>query len=155
VLLPAVLWSRRRYGAAVIMAALVLRVQALQAARAPARPWLPAPGGGRRLVPASTAWSGWSRFAARAGALRQALMGVLPLADPLARVLAPAGSAAGDCLAALEAVTAGLARRFPDLAAVTAHEVAGHLTGGLWLAPVVPAVGFNTTWAAVGAVSPS
>jgi hypothetical protein len=121
----------------------------------PARPWLATPGGGRRLVPASTAWSWRSRFAGRAGALRQALTGVLPLADPVFRALVPAGSPAGDCLAVLEAVTAGLARRFPELAAVTAHEVAAHLTGGLWLAPAVPAVGFNTTLFAVDAVSPS
>ncbi|MFI5080961.1 MAG: hypothetical protein ACHQCE_07815, partial [Streptosporangiales bacterium] len=96
-----------------------------------------------------------SRFAGRAGALRQALTGVLPLADPVSRVLVAAGSPAGDCLAVLEAVTAGLGRRFPVLAAVTAHEVAAHLTGGLWLAPAVPAVRLNTTLSAVDAVSPS
>jgi hypothetical protein len=70
------------------------------------------------------------------GVLRQALMRVLPLADPASRSFVLAGSPAGDCLAVLEAVTAGLRRRFPALAAVTAHEVAGHLTGGLWLAPL-------------------
>jgi len=80
---------------------------------------------------------------------------VLPLADPLARVFAPAGSPAGDCLVVLEAVTAGLRRRVPRLAAVTAHEVAGHLTGGLWLAPAVPAVRLNTTLLAADAVWPS
>ena len=55
----------------------------------------------------------------------------------------------------LEAVTAGLRCRFPALAAVTAHEVAGHLTGGLWLAPAVPAIRLNTTLLAVDAVPPS
>jgi hypothetical protein len=155
VLLPAVLWSRRRYGAAVILAVLVLAATAAAAARAAARPWLAARDGSRWLVPASTARSWRSRFAARADALRQALMGVLPLADPAARPFAPAGSPAGDCLAALEAVTAGLRRRFPRLAAVTAHEVAGHLTGGLWLAPAVPAVRLNTTLLAADAVAPS
>jgi hypothetical protein len=90
----------------------------------------------------------------RAGALRQALTGVLPLADPLSRPLVAAGSAAGDCLAVLEAVTAGLRCRFPALAAVTAHEVAGHLTGGLWLAPALPVLRLNTTLLAVDAVSP-
>src|SRR5216683_5851915 len=140
VLLPADLWSRRRYGAAVILMVLMLAAAAAAAGRAAARPWLAAPGGGRRLVPASTAWSWRSRFAGRAGALRRALMGVLPLAaGAAAPVLVPAGSAAGDCLAALEAVTAGL-RRFPGLAAVAAHEVAAHLTGGGWLAPAVPAL---------------
>jgi hypothetical protein len=155
VLLPADLWSRRWYGAAVIMAVLLLAAAAAAAGRAAARPWLASRGGGRWQVPASTAWSWRSRFAGRAGALWQALTGVLPLADPVSRVLVPAGSPAGDCLAVLEAVTAGLARRFPALAAVTAHEVAAHLTGGGWLAPAVPAVGFNTTLDAADAVSPS
>jgi hypothetical protein len=154
VLLPADLWSRRRYGAAVIMTVLVL-VLAAAAGRAAARPWLAGPDGSRWQVPASTARSWRSRFAARAGALRQALMRVLPLADPVARPLVAAGSPAGDCLAALQAVTAGLARRFPRLAAVTAHEVAGHLTGGLWLAPAAPAVRLSTTLLAVDAVPPS
>jgi hypothetical protein len=156
VLLPAVLWSRRRYGAAVIMTVLMLAATAAGAGRVPARPWLATPGGGRRLVPASTAWSWRSRFAGRAGALREGLMALLPAAagPGAARALVPAGSAAGDCLAALEAVTAGL-RRFGGLAAVAAHEVAAHLTGGLWLAPAVPAVGFNTSLDGAGVIAPS
>ena len=154
VLLPADLWSRRRYGAAVIMAVL-LAAQAAAAGRAAARPWLAGRDGSRWQVPASTARSWRSRFAGRAVALRQALMGVLPLADPVARPFAPAGSPAGDCLAVLEAVRAGLARRFPALAAVTAHEVAAHLTGGGWLAPAVPAIRLNTTLLAAAAVPPS
>ena len=155
VLLPAVLWSRRRYGAAVIMAVLVLAAKAAAAGRAAARPWLAGRDGSRWQVPASTARSWRSRFTARAAALRQALMRVLPLADPASRPLVAAGSPAGDCLAALEAVTAGLQCRFPVLAAVTAHEVAAHLTGGLWLAPAVPAIRLNTTLLAVDAVRPS
>jgi hypothetical protein len=155
VLLPADLWSRRRYGAAVIMTVLVLAARAAAAGRAAARPWLAGRDGSRWLVPASTARSWRSRFAGRAGALRQALTGVLPLADPVARAFAPAGSPAGDCLAVLEAVTAGLRRRFPRLAAVSAHEVAGHLTGGLWLAPAVPAVRLNTTLLGAAAIPPS
>jgi len=155
VLLPADLWSRRRYGAAVIMTVLVLAAAAAAAGRAAARPWLAGPDGGRWQVPASTARSWRSRFAGRAGVLRQALTGLLPLADPVARSFVPAGSPAGDCLAALEAVTAGLGRRFPALAAVTAHEVAGHLTGGAWLAPAVPAIRLSTTLLAVDAVPPS
>jgi Domain of unknown function (DUF6431) len=158
VLLPADLWSRRRYGAAVIMAVLVLGVQAAAAGRVPARPFAAAPGaGGRRRVPASTARSWRSRFAGRAGALREQLMRLLPLASgrEAARPLAPSGSPAGDCLAALEAVTAGLAGRLPLLAAVSAHEVAGHLSGGLWLAPGMPVPEFNTTLFPGDAVSPS
>jgi hypothetical protein len=139
----------------VIMAVLLLAAAAAAAGRAAARPWLAGRDGSRWQVPASTARSWRSRFAGRAAALRQALMGVLPLADPLARPFAPAGSPAGDCLAALQAVTGGLARRFPALATVTAHEVAAHLTGGLWLAPAVPAIRLNTTLLAVAAVPPS
>jgi len=154
VLLPADLWSRRRYGAAVIMAVLLLAAAAAAAGRAAARPWLAGRDGSRWQVPASTARSWRSRFAGRAGALRQALTGVLPLADPLSRSFAPAGSPAGDCLAVLEAVTAGLRCRFPALAAVTAHEVAAHLTGGLWLAPAVPTLRLNTTLLAADAVPP-
>jgi len=136
------------------MAVLMLAAQAAAAGRAAARPWLAGRDGSRWLVPASTARSWRSRFAGRAGVLRQALTGVLLLADPLARPLVAAGSPAGDCLVVLEAVTAGLRRRFPQLAAVTAHEVAGHLTGGLWLAPAVPAVRLNTTLLAAAAVAP-
>jgi hypothetical protein len=137
------------------MAVLVLGARAAAAGRVAARPWLVVPGGGRRLVPASTAWSWRSRFAGRAEVLRQALMGVLPLADPVARAVVPSGSPGGDCLAVLEAVTAGLRSRFGQLAAVTAHEVAAHLTGGLWLAPPVPVVRFNTTLFSAAAVAPS
>ena len=154
-LLPADLWSRRRYGAAVIMTVLLLAAAAAAAGRVPARPWLAGPDGGRWQVPASTARSWRSRFAARAAALREALTGVLPLADPVSRPFIPAGSPAGDCLAVLEAVTAGLRRRFPVLAAVTAHEVAGHLTGGRWLAPAVPVLRLNATLLAAAAVPPS
>ena len=75
--------------------------------------------------------------------------------DPLGRVVAPAGSPAGDALAALDAVTAGLRRGFPGLATVAAHEVAAHLTGGLLLAPGLPPLAGNTTLAGLAAVSPS
>ena len=112
VLLPADLWSRRRYGAAVIMTVLVLAARAAAAGRAVARPWAAAPGGGRRLVPASTAHAWRSRFAGRAGVLRGSLARLLPLVSEAeaARPLVPSGSPGGDCLAVLEAVTAGLAR---------------------------------------------
>ena len=137
------------------MTVLVLAAMAARAGWAAARPWLAGRDSSRWQVPASTARSWRSRFAGRADALRQALTGVLPLADPLARPLVAAGSPAGDCLAVLEAVTAGLRRRFPRLAAVTAHEVAAHLTGGLWLAPAVPAVRLNTTLLGAAAVAPA
>ena len=155
VLLPSGLWSRRRYGAAVITAVLVLAVQAAAAGRAAARPWLAVPGG-RRQVPASTARSWRSRFSLHAAGLREQVMRLLPLASAgeAARPLVPSGSPDGDCLAALEAVTAGLRER-PGLAAVSAYEVAGHLSGGLWLAPPAPVLEFNTTLFPAAAVSPS
>ena len=95
VLLPADLWSRRRYGAAVIMTVLLLAAAAAAAGRPAARPRLAGRDGGRWQVPASTARSWRSRFAGRAGALQQALMGVLPLADPLSRPFARRGSGWG------------------------------------------------------------
>jgi hypothetical protein len=97
VLLPAVLWSRRRYGALVIMTVLVLGAEAAAAGRAAARPWAAGPGGGRRMVPASTAWSWRSRFGSRAGVLRDRLAGLLPRVsgEEAARPAAPAGSPAG------------------------------------------------------------
>ena len=111
VLLPAVLWSRRRYGALVIMTVLVLGAEAAAAGRAAARPWAAGPGGGRRMVPASTARSWRSRFASRAGVLRDRLAGLLPLVsgEEAARPAAPSGSPSGDCLAVLERGHAGAA----------------------------------------------
>jgi hypothetical protein len=155
VLLPADLWSRRRYGAVVIMAVLVLAAQAAAAGRAAARPYAAAPGGGRRRVPASTARSWRSRFAARAGALREQLAGLLPRVsqEEAARPLA-AGSAEGGCLAVLEAVTRGL-RGGPRMAGLAPHEAAAHLSGALWLAPATPVLRFNTTVLSAVAILPS
>ena len=156
VLLPAWLLSRRRYAAAVIFAALALRAAGLKVSSVAARLRLPVPGraGDSWSVPASTASAWLSRFAGRAGQLRQAFLGLLPLADPQGRPVAAAGSDAGDALAVLEAVTAGLRSRF-GLATVAAHEVAAHLTGGMLLAPALPGLAGNTTWIPVAAVSPS
>jgi len=157
VLLPAWLLSRRRYAAAVIFAALALRAAGLKIAAVAARLRLPSPGdpGQRWPVPVSTAGSWLARFASRAGWLRAGLAGLLPLAGPLGRVVTPAGSPAGDALAALEAVTAGLRRGFAGLATVAAAEVAAHLTGGLLLAPALPPLAGSTTLAGLAAVTPS
>jgi len=157
VLLPAWLLSRRRYAAVVIFAALALRAAGLKVSAVAARLRLPSPGraGQRWPVPASTAGSWLARFASRAGWLRAGLAGLLPLVDPLGRVVAPAGSVIGDALAALDAVTAGLRRGFPGLATVAAHEVAAHLTGGLLLAPALPPLAGNTTLPWLAAVCPS
>jgi hypothetical protein len=156
VLLPAGLWSRRRYGAAVVMTVLFLAARAAGAGGPAARPFAAA-GGGRRMVPASTARSWRSRFDSHAPVLREQLARLLPLVSgkQAARPGVPSGSEAGDCLAALEALTAGLRERFPAVAAVSAHEVAAHLSGALWLAPPAPVLGFNTTLFPGDAVSPS
>jgi len=156
VLLPGWLLSRRRYAALVIFAALALRAAGLKVTAVAGRLRLPSPGraGGSWPVPASTVSSWLSRFAGRAGRLRQAFLAVLPLAGPQARAVMPAGSPSGDALAALEAVTAGLRSRF-GLDKLAAHEVAAHLTGGLLLAPSLPAPAGNTTWMLMAAVSPS
>jgi len=157
VLLPAWLLSRRRYAAPVIFAALALRAAGLKVSGVAGRLRLPVPGrpGGYWSVPASTAGSWLSRFAGRAGQLRQVLAAVLPMADPQGRPVTAAGSPAADALAVLEAVTAGLRRRFPGLDTVAAHEVAAHLTGGMLLAPALPALAGNTTLTGLAAVSPS
>ena len=157
VLLSALLLSRRRYAAPVIFAALALRAAGLKVAAVGARLRLPVPGGtgGSWSVPVSTASSWLSRFAGRAGQLRQAFLGLLPLADPQGRPVTPAGSVTGDALAALDAVTAGLRSRFPGLDKLAAHEVAAHLTGGMLLAPALPPVAGNTTLIAMAAVSSS
>ena len=76
-------------------------------------------------------------------------LAVLPLADPPGRPVAAAGSAIGDALAALDAITAGLRSRFPGLDKLAAHEVAAHLAGGMLLAPALPRLAGNTTLAAV------
>jgi len=157
VLLWAWLLSRRRYAAPVIFAALALRAAGLKVASVAARLRLLSPGraGDCWCVPVSTVSSWLSRFASRAGQLREAFLRLLPLADPQGRPVAAAGSVTGDALAALEAVTAGLRRRFGGLGKLAAHEAAAHLTGGMLLAPAIPPVAGNTTLIAVAAVSPS
>jgi len=153
VLLPAWLLSRRRYAAVVIFAALALGAAGLKIAAVAGRLRLPLPGrpGQWWSVPASTAGAWLARFAARAGRLRQLFTAVLPLADPQARPVTPAGSPAADALAALEAVTSGLRSRF-GLDKLAAHEVAAHLTGGMLLSPSLPAAAGNTTWSGLAAV---
>jgi Domain of unknown function (DUF6431) len=156
VLLPSGLLSRRRYAAVVIFAALALRAAGLKLAAVAARLRLPSPArpGQWWSVPASTAGSWLARFAGRAGRLRELFTLALPLADAQARPVAAAGSAAADALAVLEAVTAGLRRRF-GLDALAVHEVAAHLTGGLLLAPSLPAAAGNTGLSWLAAVSSS
>ncbi len=155
-LLPAALLSRRRYAAAVIFAALALRAAGGKVAAVAGRLRLPSPGrpGQGWSVPASTARSWLARFAVRAAQLRALFLSVLPLADPQGRPVTAAASPAGDALAALQAVTEGLTSRF-GLARLAAHEVAAHLTGGMLLAPSIPAAAVNTSLPALAAVCSS
>src|SRR6266567_129615 len=101
VLLPGFLLSRRRYAAAVIFAALALRAAGLKVCAVAVRLRLPSPGRAGELwsVPASTASSWLSRFAGRAGWLRQGLLRLRPLGDRRGRRVTPAGSVGGDGLA--------------------------------------------------------
>jgi hypothetical protein len=156
VLLPGLLLSRRRYAAPVIFAALALRAAGLKVSAVAGRLRLPVPGrsGEWWSVPVSTASSWLSRFAGRAGWLRQELLGLVPLADARARLVAAAGSPSADALAALEAVTAGLRARF-GLDRLAAHEVAAHLTAGLLLAPSLPGLAGNTSLIAMAAAGSS
>ena len=115
VLLPSWLLARRKYAAPVIFAALALRAAGLKVAAVAGRLRLPSPGRAGpvverpgvdcRLVAVPVRLPG--RVAA-AGVLTV----LLPLADPQARPVRPAGSPSADALAALEAVTAGLRARF-------------------------------------------
>ncbi len=154
VLLPSWLLSRRRYAAPVIFAGLVLRAAGLKVAAVAGRLRLPSPGGGWWSVPASTAGAWLARFAGRAGQLRRLLTAVLPLADPQARPVTPAGSPAGDALALLEAVTAGLRSRF-GMDQLAAHEVAAHLTAAMLLAPSLAAMPVNASLSGLAAAGSS
>ena len=140
-----------------IFAALALRAAGLKVTAVAARLRLPLPGRASDCwsVPASTASAWLSRFAGRAGVLRQGLLELLPLADAQGRPIVAAGSVTADALAALDAVTAGLRSRFRGLDTVTAHEVAAHLTGGMLLAPALPPLAGDTTLIAMAAISPS
>src|SRR5260370_37659614 len=112
VLLPGWVLSGRKYAAGVIFAALALRAAGLKVSAVAARLRLPVPGGpGQWSVPVSTASSWLSRFAGRAGWLRQQLAGLLPLAGPQGRGGLPARSGTGDALARPEAGAAGVGAR--------------------------------------------
>src|SRR5260370_841874 len=108
------------------------------------------------MVPASTARSWRSRFASRAGVLRDRLAGLLPQVsgEEAARPAAPSGSPSGDCLAVLDAVTRGL-RRFPGMAGLAACEAAAHLSAALWLAPAGPSLPVNPRLLPVAAAVPA
>src|SRR5258708_26549376 len=140
VLLPAWLLSRRRYAAAVIFAALALRAAGLKVIAVAARLRLPVPdrAGECWSVPASTAGSWLSRFASRAGALRRMFLAVLPLADPLGRLVAAAGSVTGDVLAVVAAGIAGAGARFARPDTVGAHVAGARPTRGPPLPPPLP-----------------
>ena len=158
-LLPAWLLSRRKYAAAVIFTALALRAAGLKVSAV--APLLRAAGAGppRPVVgrprPRRPARGCRGSPPGPGGCGPGCALGLLPLQTRRPGRATAAGSAAGDALAALEAVTAGLRRRFGGLGKLAAHEVAAHLTGGMLLAPPLPALAGNTTLIAMAAVTPS
>lgn len=90
---------------------------------------------------------GWlRRFAARAEVLRAAFTRVLCALDPDPLLPAPAGSPAGDAVAAIVAAAAAAGRRWGGGALVLSPwEVAAVVTGGRLLAPGSVAVVINTS----------
>lgn len=147
VLLPADLWSWRRYGAAVIMAVLVLAAQAAAAGRAAARPWLVVPGGGGQVV---------------AVAVRGAGIGAAGTVGAAAAAGGPGGPGAGPGRVGGRGLPGraggGDGRAGPPVPGGgrgVGSEVAAHLSGGLWLAPAVPVLRFSTTLLSTDAVVPS
>jgi hypothetical protein len=134
VLLPTRLFARRAYAGAVIWACVLARACGAKLASI----------AGRARIPVSTV-TGWlGRIGDRARLLRQVLMGVLLGVDAHARQVVPAGSALGDAVAVLAAVTAAVRRRGGRLATLTDQEIVSHLTRGLLLAPSLDLESINT-----------
>lgn len=126
VLLPVSVLVRRADAAGVIGAALAGAAAGLGHRRIAER-------AGR----AASTVRGWlRRFAARAEALRSAFTGVLCALDPDPPLPGPAGSPAGDAVAAIVAAAAAVVRRWgPAASALSPWELAAAVTGGWLLAP--------------------
>jgi hypothetical protein len=94
---------------------------------------------------ASTVRDWVARLASRAEAVRCAFLRLLPVLDPHAPGVEPAGSVLADALAAVGAATraAGVFRR--ELRAVSPPELASHLSRGLLLAPAFDPESINTS----------
>jgi hypothetical protein len=96
-------------------------------------------------LPRSTVRDWASRFAGRAEPVRCAFLRLLPMLDPHAPGVEPAGSVFADALAAITAATraAGVFRR--ALRTVSPCELASHLSRGLLLAPGFDPESINTS----------
>ena len=136
VLLPAGTLARRADSAAVIGEALALAAAGL-GFRAIAG----------RLGRAAATVRGWlRRFASRAGALRSAFTALACALDPDPLLPGPAGSAAADAVAAIEAAAVAAARRWGELASVLSPwELASAVTCGRLLSPGAAVQMINTS----------
>ena len=145
VLLPAWLFSRRSWAGVVMWACVLARAAGVKIAAIAARAG----------VAASTVGSWLRRIGGRAEWWRQLLMGVLAVLGPGARRVVPAGSLLADVLAVLDAVLAALRTRDPEMATLTAWELASHLTRAHLFAPFLHVDGCNTSLFGMPAVDPS
>lgn len=126
VLLPVGVLARRADAASVIGAALAGAVAGLGHRKVAERV-------GR---PAATVRGWLRRFAARAQVLRAAFIRVLCALDPDPLLPAPAGSPAGDAVAAIVAAAVSVVRRWGrEALALSPWELAAAVTGGRLLAP--------------------
>jgi hypothetical protein len=134
VLLPTWLFARRAYAGMIIWACVLARAAGAKVVAIAA--WA--------RIPVSTA-AGWlGRVGDRADGLRRVLMGVLVGLDGQAGRILPSGSALGDAVAVLAAVTGAVRRLGAELATVTDQELVSHLTQGRLLAPSVDLDSCNT-----------
>ena len=145
VLLPTWLFARRAYAGMIIWACVLARAAGAKVAAIAA--WA--------RISVSTA-AGWLRRAGdRADGLRRVLMGVLVGLDAQARRIVPSGSALGDAVAVLAAVSGAVRRLGAELATLTDQELVSHLTRGLLLAPSLDLGSCNTSPFLLPAAKPS
>lgn len=135
VLLPATLFVRRAFAGALMWACVLARVGGSKVAAI----------GSRFAVRASTVASWLRRITGRADWWRQVLMDVLALVDARVRRFEPVRSGLGDAVAVLYAVLAALRDGDTQMATLTAHELASHLTRAHLFAPFLDLDGCNTS----------
>jgi hypothetical protein len=135
VLLPAWVLARRADAVAVIGAAL-----AAAAAGLGHRPIA-----GRLGRPAATVRGWLRRFASRAEVLRAGFTALACALDPDPLLPGPAGSPAADAVAAIVAAAAAAVRRWGNVLALSAWELAAAVSSARLLAPGSTPVAFNTS----------
>jgi hypothetical protein len=145
VLLPAWLFVRRAFAAALMWACVLARAGGSKITAI----------GCRFAVKASTVASWLRRITGRADRWRQVLMDVLALVDARVRRFVPAGSALGDAIAVLDAVLAALRGRDAQMTTLTAPELASHLTRAHLFAPFLDLDGCNTSVFGMPSSAPS